>query len=66
MQVQDPDFSEQIVVLLSDFNCVLQEEDNFGLNDSDWDVYKQISRDAEDSDSEEENLKAQVKQLGLT
>ena len=66
MQVQDPDFSEQIVVLWSDFNCVLQEEDNFGLNDSDWDVYKQISRDAEDSDSEEENLKAQVKQLGLT
>ncbi|XP_023329463.1 actin-related protein 5 [Eurytemora carolleeae] len=36
-----------------------KEEDNFGLNDSDWDVYKQISRDAEDSDSEEENLKAQ-------
>ena len=61
MQVQDSDFSEQIVVLLSDFNCVLQEEDNFGLNDSDWDVYKQISRDAEDSDSEEENLKAQVR-----
>ena len=46
---------------MSNFNCVLQEEDNFGLNDSDWDVYKQISRDAEDSDSEEENLKAQVK-----
>jgi len=36
-----------------------KEEDNFGVNDSDWDVYKQISRDAEDSDSEEENLKAQ-------
>jgi len=36
-----------------------KEEDTFGLNDSDWDVYKQISRDAEESDSEEETLKAQ-------
>ena len=39
---------------------VLQEEDDFGMKDSDWDVYKKIARDAEDSDSEEESLKAQV------
>ncbi len=43
-----------------DLNFLIQEEDTFGLNDSDWDVYKQISRDAEESDSEEETLKAQV------
>lgn len=36
-----------------------KEEDDFGMNDSDWDVYKKISRDAEDSDSEEETLKSQ-------
>ena len=39
---------------------MLQEEDDFGMKDSDWDVYKKIARDAEDSDSEEESLKAQV------
>mgnify|MGYP001204992021 CR=1 FL=1 len=39
---------------------VLQAEDDFGMKDSDWDVYKKIARDAEDSDSEEESLKAQV------
>ena len=44
----------------SDLKFLIQEEDTFGLNDSDWDVYKQISRDAEESDSEEETLKAQV------
>ena len=38
----------------------MQEEDDFGMKDSDWDVYKKIARDAEDSDSEEESLKAQV------
>jgi hypothetical protein len=37
-----------------------KEEDTFGEKDSDWDVYKQISREVEDSDSEEETLKAQV------
>ena len=37
-----------------------KEEDTFGEKDSDWDVYKQISREAEDSDSEEETLRAQV------
>jgi len=36
-----------------------KEDDNFGMDDSDWDVYKKISRDAEDSDSEEETLRAQ-------
>jgi len=36
-----------------------KEEDDFGMKDSDWDVYKKIARDAEDSDSEEESLKAQ-------
>ena len=30
------------------------------MQDSDWDVYKQISRDPEESDSDEDNLKAQV------
>ena len=30
------------------------------MNDSDWEIYKQISRDAEESDSEEETLKLQV------
>merc|ERR1719432_329259 len=36
-----------------------KEEDTFGMQDSDWDVYKQISRDPEESDSDEDNLKAQ-------
>merc|ERR1719427_78345 len=36
-----------------------KEDDTFGLNDSDWEIYKQISRDAEESDSEEETLKVQ-------
>jgi len=40
-----------------------EEEDTFGEKDSDWDVYKQISREAEDSDSEEETLRAQVNQM---
>merc|ERR1712088_1129665 len=30
------------------------DEDNFGMEDSDWDVYKQINKDIGDSDSEEE------------
>jgi len=36
-----------------------KEDDTFGMNDSDWEIYKQISRDAEESDSEEETLKLQ-------
>jgi hypothetical protein len=42
-----------------------KEEDTFGEKDSDWDVYKQISREAEDSDSEEETLKAQVRMFQM-
>jgi hypothetical protein len=42
-----------------------KEEDTFGEKDSDWDVYKQISREAEDSDSEEETLKAQVRMFKM-
>merc|ERR1719189_3355182 len=30
------------------------DKDNFGMEDSDWDVYKQINKDIGDSDSEEE------------
>ena len=33
-------------------------QDTFGQKDEDWDVYKQISREAGDSDSEEEGLRA--------
>ena len=34
-----------------------KKEDNFGMNDDDWDVYKKIRRDQGDSDSEEEQEK---------
>ncbi|XP_071948092.1 actin-related protein 5-like [Antedon mediterranea] len=34
-----------------------KKEDTFGMNDDDWDVYKQVSRDGDDSDSEEEQEK---------
>merc|ERR1712227_331395 len=35
-----------------------KKEDTFGMNDDDWEVYKQISMDGGDSDSEEENLRS--------
>ena len=34
-----------------------KKEDTFGLNDDDWEVYKKISVDGGDSDSEEESLR---------
>ena len=34
-----------------------KKEDNFGMNDDDWDVYKKIRKDTGDSDSEEEREK---------
>ena len=34
-----------------------KKEDNFGMNDDDWDVYKKIRKDTGDSDSEEEQEK---------
>lgn len=46
--------SQERMRLISQLARNTKKEDTFGQRDEDWDVYKQISREAGDSDSEEE------------
>ena len=46
--------SQERMRIISQLARNTKEADTFGMKDEDWDVYKQISKEAEDSDSEEE------------
>merc|ERR1719211_579665 len=48
--------SQERMRIISQLAKNTKKEDTFGLNDDDWEVYKQISMDGGDSDSEEETL----------
>ena len=48
--------SQERMRIISQLAKHTKKEDTFGLNDDDWEVYKQISMDGGDSDSEEETL----------
>merc|ERR1712002_1197178 len=50
--------SQERMRIISQLARNTKKEDTFGMKDEDWDVYKQISREAGDSDSEEEGLRA--------
>ena len=50
--------SQERMRIISQLAKNTKKEDTFGLNDDDWEVYKQISMDGGDSDSEEENLQS--------
>ena len=50
--------SQERMRIISQLAKHTKKEDTFGMNDDDWEVYKQISMDGGDSDSEEENLQA--------
>ena len=49
--------SQERMRIISQLARNTKKEDNFGMQDDDWDVYKQISKDGGDSDSEEEGLR---------
>ncbi len=46
--------SQERMRMISQLAKNSKKDDNFGMNDADWDVYKQIRKDQGDSDSEEE------------
>jgi len=46
--------SQERMRMISQLAKNSKKDDNFGMNDDDWDVYKKINRDHGDSDSEEE------------
>ena len=48
--------SQERMRIISQLAKHTKKEDTFGMNDDDWEVYKQISMDGGDTDSEEENL----------
>ena len=48
--------SQERMRIISQLAKNTKKDDTFGMNDDDWDVYKKISVDGGDSDSEEENL----------
>lgn len=50
--------SQERMRIISQLAKNTKKDDTFGMNDDDWDVYKQISVDGGDSDSEEENLRS--------
>ena len=50
--------SQERMRIISQLARNTKGQDTFGQKDEDWDVYKQISREAGDSDSEEEGLRA--------
>jgi len=49
--------SQERMRIISQLARNTKKEDNFGMRDEDWDVYKQISKEGGDSDSEEEGLR---------
>ena len=49
--------SQERMRIISQLAKNTKKEDNFGMNDDDWDVYKKIRKDTGDSDSEEEQEK---------
>eukprot|EP00095_Tigriopus_kingsejongensis_P010207 snap_masked-scaffold704_size109063-processed-gene-0.8 protein:Tk10207 transcript:snap_masked-scaffold704_size109063-processed-gene-0.8-mRNA-1 annotation:"actin-related protein 5" len=49
--------SQERMRIISQLAKTSKKEDDFGMNDDDWDVYKKISKDAGESDSEEEQDK---------
>jgi len=49
--------SQERMRIISQLARNTKKEDTFGMQDDDWDVYKQISKDGGDSDSEEEALR---------
>ena len=50
--------SQERMRIISQLARNTKKEDTFGMKDEDWDVYKQISKEGGDSDSEEEGLRA--------
>ena len=50
--------SQERMRIISQLAKNTKKDDTFGMNDDDWDVYKQISVEGGDSDSEEENLRS--------
>ena len=50
--------SQERMRIISQLARNTKKEDTFGMRDEDWDVYKQISKEGGDSDSEEEGLRA--------
>jgi len=50
--------SQERMRIISQLAKQSKKDDNFGMRDDDWDVYKKISKEVGDSDSEEEGLKA--------
>eukprot|EP00090_Calanus_glacialis_P030781 TRINITY_DN5000_c0_g1_i1.p1 TRINITY_DN5000_c0_g1~~TRINITY_DN5000_c0_g1_i1.p1 ORF type:complete len:706 (+),score=170.20 TRINITY_DN5000_c0_g1_i1:31-2118(+) len=49
--------SQERMRIISQLARHTKKEDTFGMEDDDWDVYKKISKDGGDSDSEEEALR---------
>ena len=49
--------SQERMRLISQLARNTKKEDTFGMRDDDWEVYKQISKEGGDSDSEEEALR---------
>ena len=50
--------SQERMRIISQLAKHSKKDDNFGMKDEDWDVYKKINRDFGESDSEEEGLRA--------
>merc|ERR1719266_2984818 len=49
--------SQERMRIISQLARNTKKEDTFGMKDEDWEVYKQISKEGGDSDSEEEALR---------